>query len=219
MLTQKELGTYLKELRKSKNLSLRKVDELTDITYSHLNMIENGIRRVTPALLKNLATLYNVDYLDLYEKAGYIDLIEDDKKSKIDSKPKGMRIPVLGSIPAGIPMEMIEDIVDWEDISEEMLKGGKQYFALKIKGDSMFPEYLNGDVIIVLKQDDCESGQDCVVAVNGDDATFKRVFKTDNGITLQPLNNSYMPMFYSNDDVLNKPVKILGVVKQIRRNK
>ena len=219
MLTQKELGTYLKELRKSKNLSLRKVDELTDITYSHLNMIENGIRRVTPALLKNLATLYNVDYLDLYEKAGYIDLIEDDKKSKIDSKPKGMRIPVLGSIPAGIPMEMIEDIVDWEDISEEMLKGGKQYFALKIKGDSMFPEYLNGDVIIVLKQDDCESGQDCVVAVNGDDATFKRVFKTDNGITLQPLNNSYMPMFYSNDDVLNKPVKRLGVVKQIRRNK
>ena len=116
MLTQKELGTYLKELRKSKNLSLRKVDELTDITYSHLNMIENGIRRVTPALLKNLATLYNVDYLDLYEKAGYIDLIEDDKKSKIDSKPKGMRIPVLGSIPAGIPMEMIEDIVDWEDM-------------------------------------------------------------------------------------------------------
>ena len=145
--------------------------------------------------------------------------IIDDEQEFIVNQNKSIRIPVLGSIPAGIPMEMIEDIVDWEDISEEMLKGGKQYFALKIKGDSMFPEYLNGDVIIVLKQDDCESGQDCVVAVNGDDATFKRVFKTDNGITLQPLNNSYMPMFYSNDDVLNKPVKILGVVKQIRRNK
>ena len=114
-------------------------------------------------------------------------------------------------------MEMIEDIVDWEDISEEMLKGGKQYFALKIKGDSMFPEYLNGDVIIVLKQDDCENGQDCVVAVNGDDATFKRVFKYDNGITLHPLNNKFMPMFYSNEDIQSKPVKILGVVKQIRR--
>lgn len=128
-------------------------------------------------------------------------------------------IPVLGSIPAGVPMEMIEDIVDWEDISEDMLKGGKEYFALKIKGDSMFPDYLNGDTIIVLKQNDCENGQDCVVAVNGDDATFKRVFKYDNGITLQPLNNSYMPMFYSNDDIINKPVKILGVVKQIRRDK
>lgn len=145
--------------------------------------------------------------------------IIDDEQEFIVNQNKSIRIPVLGSIPAGIPMEMIEDIVDWEDISEEMLKGGKQYFALKIKGDSMFPEYLNDDVIIVLKQDNCESGQDCVVAVNGDDATFKRVFKTGNGITLQPLNNSYMPIFYSNDDILNKPVKILGVVKQIRRNK
>lgn len=154
-------------------------------------------------------------------KAIELDMEHIDDFQNIISEPinNNTKIPVLGSIPAGIPMEMIEDIVDWEDISEEMLKGGKQYFALKIKGDSMFPEYLNGDVIIVLKQDDCESGQDCIVAVNGDDATFKRVFKTDNGITLQPLNNSYMPMFYSNDDVLNKPVKILGVVKQIRRNK
>lgn len=219
MLTQKELGNYLKELRQKNHYSLRKVDELTEITYSHLNMIENGLRRVTPALLKNLASLYKVDYLDLYEKAGYIDLIQEDKKNKIDSKPRAIRIPVLGSIPAGVPMEMIEDIVDWEDLSEDMLKGGKEYFALKIKGDSMYPEYLNNDVIIVLKQDNCENGQDCVVAVNGDNATFKRVFKYDNGITLQPLNNSYMPLFYSNDDILNKPVKILGVVKQIRRDK
>ena len=44
-------------------------------------MIENGKRNVTPALLRNLATLYNIDYLDLYEKAGYIDLIEDEKKT------------------------------------------------------------------------------------------------------------------------------------------
>lgn len=218
MLTQKELGTYLKELRKSKNLSLRKVDELTDITYSHLNMIENGIRRVTPALLKNLATLYNVDYLDLYEKAGYIDLIEDDKKSKIDSKPKGMRIPVLGSIPAGIPIELIEDILDYEDISEEMLKGGKEYFALKIKGSSMWPKYLDGDTIIVLKQDDCESGQDAIVMVNGNDGTFKRVIKKDNGITLEPINQQeYNSVSYTNEEIIQLPVKILGVVKEIRR--
>lgn len=147
------------------------------------------------------------------------DLIESNSNNVYNNNRKTTRIPVLGSIPAGIPMEMIEDVVDWEDISDEMLKGGKQYFALKIKGDSMFPEYLNGDTIIVLKQDDCESGQDCVVAVNGDDATFKRVFKTDNGITLQPLNNNYMPIFYSKEDIINKPVKILGVVKQIRRDK
>ncbi len=136
----------------------------------------------------------------------------------ITIKNKSIRIPVLGSIPAGIPIELIEDIIDYEDISEDMLKGGKEYFALKVKGNSMEPKYLNGDTIIVLKQNDCESGQDCIVMVNGDDGTFKRVFKSDNGITLQPLNNEYMPVFYSNKEVISKPVRILGVVKEIRRS-
>lgn len=131
---------------------------------------------------------------------------------------KSIRIPVLGSIPAGIPIELIQDILDYEDISEEMLKGGKEYFALKVKGNSMEPKYLDGDVLIVLKQNNCESGQDCIVMVNGNDGTFKRVFKTDGGITLQPLNNEYMPAFYSNEDIINKPVKILGIVKEIRRS-
>lgn len=213
MLTQNELGEYLKEIRLKRGFSLRRVDELTDITYSHLNMIENGIRNVTPALLKNLAQLYKIDYLDLYEKAGYIDLIENEKKDN-----KYTHLPVLGRIPAGIPIEMIEDIIDYEDISEDMLKGGKEYFALKVTGNSMEPKYLDGDVLIVLKAEDCESGQDAIIAVNGFDATFKRVFKTEQGITLQPLNNEYMPVFYSNEDVKNKPVKILGVVKEIRRS-
>ena len=81
MLSKEELGKYLKSLRNNKNLSLRDVNKLTDISYTHLNMIENGKRNVTPALLRNLANLYNVDYLDLYEKAGYIDLIESEKLS------------------------------------------------------------------------------------------------------------------------------------------
>lgn len=81
MLSKEDLGKYLKKLRDDKSLSLRQVNKLTDISYTHLNMIENGKRNVTPALLRNLADLYNVDYLDLYEKAGYIDLIESEKLS------------------------------------------------------------------------------------------------------------------------------------------
>lgn len=79
MLSQKELGEYLANIRKEKGISLREVNKFKDISYSHLSMIEHGKRNVTPALLRNLADLYNVDYLDLYEKAGYIDLIEDEK--------------------------------------------------------------------------------------------------------------------------------------------
>ena len=211
-MTKIEFGLYLKELREKRELSLRKVDELTNINYSHLNQIEHGQRNVTPALLKNLSSVYKVYYMELFEKAGYVDLINNEKQHSYT------RIPVLGNIPAGIPIELIEDNLGYEDISEDMLKGGKEYFAVKVQGNSMEPQYLDGDVLIVLKQNSCENKQDCIVMVNGDDGTFKRVFISDTGITLQPLNNEYMPVFYTNKEVIEKPVKILGVVKEIRRS-
>lgn len=126
---------------------------------------------------------------------------------------------VYGTIPAGVPMECIEDIIDTEEISADMLKGDKQYFGLEIKGDSMFPDYLDGDTLILEKVDNCESGQDCVVMVNGNDGTFKRVFKNEQGIILQPLNNNYQPMIYSNEQIEKLPVKIIGRVVELRRKK
>ena len=126
---------------------------------------------------------------------------------------------VYGTIPAGIPMECIEDIIDTEEISADMLKGGKQYFGLCVKGDSMFPEYLDGDTLIIEKVEDCENGQDCIIMVNGSDGTFKRVFKNENGIILQPLNPTFSPMVYSNEDIEKLPIRIIGRVVELRRKK
>ena len=155
--------------------------------------------------------------------ANYFDMKKSDLvESKSNEQGNGINsaiVFVYGTIPAGIPMECIEDILDTEEISADMLKGGKQYFGLKIKGDSMEPDYLDGDVIIFQKQDDCENGDDCVVMVNGNDGTFKRVFKNENGIILQPLNNKYQPMIYSNEQIETLPVKILGVFEELRRKK
>ena len=133
--------------------------------------------------------------------------------------PESAIVFVYGTIPAGIPMECIEDIIDTEEIPASMLKGGKQYFGLKVKGDSMEPEYLDGDTLILEKAEDCESGDDCVVMVNGNDGTFKRVFKNESGIILQPLNNKYQPVPYTNEQIMNLPVKIIGIVEEIRRKK
>lgn len=126
---------------------------------------------------------------------------------------------VYGTIPAGIPMECIEDIIDTEEISADMLKGDKQYFGLKIKGNSMYPDYLDGDTIILEKTDDCESGDECCVMVNGSDGTFKKVIKNENGIILQPLNSEYQPMFYTNEQIKSLPVRIIGKVVELRRKK
>lgn len=155
-----------------------------------------------------LANYFNIQKADLVES-----------KNTLSHSTTSALVFVYGTIPAGIPMECIEDIIDTEEISADMLRGGKQYFGLKVKGNSMEPEYLDGDTLILQKSDNCESGDDCVVMVNGNDGTFKRVFKNENGIILQPLNSTYSPMVYSNEQIQELPVKIIGIVEEIRRKK
>ena len=110
MLTNKEMGEYLEKIRKQKFLSLRQVDYQSNVSYSHLSMIEKGARKALPLTLKELARVYNVDYIDLLEKAGYIDLAQKEKIDNL-SPSNSSEVLVYGTIPAGIPMEMIEDII------------------------------------------------------------------------------------------------------------
>ena len=194
MLSKENLSKYLKQIREVKNLSLREVDKLTNISYTHLNMIENGKRNVTPALLRNLSQLYNVDYLDLYEKAGYIDLIEDEKKSKIKTDILGnpvTPIPLLGSVKSGYNYLAQENWIGTVDVETSLVGDGKDYFALKVKGDSMAPIFIEGDIVIIKKQNDCENNEFSIVIINGDEGTLKKIKKTDSGIILQPLNPAY----------------------------
>lgn len=136
-----------------------------------------------------------------------------------ETAEKPNRIPVLGRIPAGIPIEAVEEVIDWEDIPSMWMAGGKEYFALRIRGDSMYPEYLSGDTIILRKTETCESGDDCAVMVNGDEATFKRIRLTESGMILQPLNPAYEPMAFTAEQVASLPVRILGVEVELRRSK
>ena len=142
------------------------------------------------------------------------DLMED-RSALTNRSKKGFVINVLGRVAAGIPIEAVEDIIDTEEITEEMAATGT-YFGLQIHGDSMEPRMCNGDVVIVRKQDDAESGDVVIAMVNGDDATCKRLRKYRDGIELVSNNPAYPPMFYSNDDIVNKPVKIIGKVVELR---
>ena len=126
-------------------------------------------------------------------------------------------INVYSSVHAGILSEMIENIVDTEEISEKMARSDKTYFGLKVKGDSMFPTYQEGDTLIVEKNTSCESGNDCIVAINGNEAFLKRVYINPTGITLTALNPKYEPLTYTNDEVKKLPVTIIGIVRELRR--
>lgn len=132
-----------------------------------------------------------------------------------DNSPSSI-IPVLEKIPSGMPIETITDIVDYEEIDTETAANG-DYFALKIKGDSMEPRICEGDIVIVRRQDDVDSGEVAIVTVNGNDATIKRLVKYADGIRLVPYNPSYEPIYFTNNEVTEKPVKIIGKVVENRQ--
>lgn len=216
------IGEIILNYRNSFNpkLSQRAFASKTSLSPSYINTLEKIYNpktgkpySVTTDVASELAKAMNMTIEELLSK------INEDQEFITNSQPSSAIVFVYGTIPAGIPMECIEDIIDTEEISADMLKGNKEYFGLKIKGNSMYPEYLDGDIIILEKVEDCESGKDCVVMVNGNDGTFKRVFKNENGIILQPLNNEFQPMVYSNEQIKNLPVRVIGKVVELRRKK
>ena len=164
----------------------------------------NGLKSPRMDKIDAMCTLFNCTRSDLME----------EPKSFI-SKKHGVTINVLGRVAAGLPIEAVENIIDTEEISEELARTG-EFFGLQIHGDSMEPRMYEGDVVIVRKQDDAESGDIVIAMVNGNDATCKRLTKYANGITLSSLNAKYEPLIYSNDEILEKPVKILGKVIELR---
>ena len=134
-----------------------------------------------------------------------------------DNAPaSGVRIPVLGSVAAGIPIDAVENVIDYEEITQAMARDG-EYFGLRIKGNSMEPKISDGDVVIVRKQDTAEDGDLVIALVNGDDGCCKRLRKYENGsVALVSTNPAYDPMYFSVDEISAAPVKIIGKVKELR---
>lgn len=174
-----------------------------------------GFRYSTFSEWLNARKYPRIDKIELL--ANYFGISKSDLVEKRDTTPKtkGVKIPVLGKVAAGVPIEAIEDIIDYEEISESMSRSA-DYFGLQIRGDSMEPKISDGDVVIVRKQDDAESGNIVIATVNGDEATCKKIKKTESGLMLISTNPDYEPFIYSWEDVKRLPVRILGRVVELR---
>ena len=197
----------IKKLRTEFGINQTELGNKIGLSARAIGFYESSDRDIPTSKLQKIADYFNVstDYV----------LGRSSTSQKDDEV---MQIPLLGKIQAGVPTEMFLDIIDYIDIPADMARGNKELFALKTKGKSMEPNFIEGDILIFEKTEDCENGQFCAVAVNGDDATFKKVTKTDAGIMLQPLNPAFETKFYTNEQITSLPVTIIGVLKQIRRN-
>lgn len=201
-------STRLKKLRKNANLTQIEFAKKFNIANGTVGNWESGNRQPDYETLNKIAEFFNVsiDYL----------LCRTDTPKPSSSNSNTIKIPVLGHVAAGIPIEAIEEILDYEELDAQQFNPYCEYFGLKIKGDSMMPRIHNGDVVIVRKQPDIESGEVAIVCINGEEATCKQIQKHSNGITLISYNSIYEPMFFTNEEVMTKPITIIGKVIELR---
>ena len=193
-----------------KNLTQADLCRMTEISKSTMSQYLSG--KYEPSQLKTeiIARALNVNEAWLM---GYD--VPMDRTSHL--RKKGVKIPVLGEVIAGVPIEAIEDILDYEEISEEMASRG-EHFGLKVKGDSMEPVFYAGDIVIVRQQPTADSGDIVIALVNGDESTIKKLKLIDDGLMLIPANSAYEPMYYTRKQIDSLPVSIIGKVVELRRS-
>lgn len=200
------LSDNIRSLRKKTGMSQVEFAQKFNISKGTIAMWETGKRSPDISTILRLAEFFGVT-TDA--------LCGVDKAVNTDNSPAGIKIPVLGIVQAGIPIECVQDILDYEEITPELAASG-DYFALKVRGSSMEPRIMEGDVVVVRQQPDVDSGDIAVVLVNGDSATVKKVVKHKNGISLVAYNPAFTPMFYTVEEITDLPVTILGKVIELR---
>lgn len=190
------IGDRISELLNQNGMNAKELAEKVGATPSTIySLIQRGSSRIDVNLLIKIADVLHTS----------ADAIIKGEDYSIDSRSarKGIRIPVLGRVAAGIPIEAIENIIDYEEIPEQLAKGG-EFFGLQIKGDSMSPRIQEGDVVIVRKQEYAEDGEIVIAMVNGDEACCKRLRKYQGGIQLISFNSAYEPMVFTDEEVQKK---------------
>lgn len=208
------LSERLRFLRTQRNMTQEELAEYIGIGKQAISQYERGVRRPDYETIILFCDFFNVSSDYMIGKSNVtLKLLNSDDIQKLDKKKN--KIPVLGKVAAGLPIEAQEEVIDWEEITDAMSKDG-DYFALQIQGDSMEPRITNGDVIIVRKQDDAESGDTVVAMINGNDAVCKKLKKYKDGIALISTNPAYEPLYFSYSEIGDIPVKIIGKVKELR---
>lgn len=193
----------LKELRERKNITQQELAEALGVQQQQIARYENNQRKFKQDLLCKLADYFNVSINDFFPNTNY-DNAETIKET--------IRIAIYGSIKAGIPLENQNDIVEYMNIPKDWIRGNKSLFGLKVSGDSMNPKYQDGEVVIFEQTNDLEDykNKDCAIMINHTESTFKKVLINDTGIILVPYNTNYDMMPFTNEEIENLPIWILG---------
>jgi repressor LexA len=181
--------------------------------YRHANSISPSLEEIRHHFkLRAVSTVH--EHVEKLKAKGYLrkemNQARGIRTTATSMSEKYIEIDVLGQIAAGSPLEAIENAEPILVSSSIIPKFQGNYFALKVKGDSMIEDgILDGDLVIIKSQQQAQDG-DIVVAIVGDnEATLKRIYKERDRFRLQPANPNLKPMFYKQVEVRGKLVALL----------
>jgi DNA (cytosine-5)-methyltransferase 1 len=147
------------------------------------------------------------------KQAGYLEKTENRARSiNVNERQSLVKIPILGMIAAGQPIEVIENIEDTVSVVSPSIKTSEGYYALRVVGESMIEEGIfDGDIVVIKKQSVAENGQTVVAIIDDNEATLKKLYREKTRYRLEARNQSMLPFY-------RKEVEVRGVVVQVISN-
>ena len=214
----KSVGKLIYDRRTELGITQKEVADFVGVSEATVSRWESGhidnmrrdrIAALSKILRMSLLAIMGIDDTDLSTRL----------PNMISIDARTFRVPIVGRVAAGRPIVADEEIIGYEYIDNKYSKDGHEYFGLRIVGKSMEPTIMDGDIVIVRRQNYVENGEIAIVLIDGEEATAKEVKESADGITLIGHNAAvYTPHFYSAQEVKNLPVQIIGrVVQSIRK--
>ena len=201
----------LKKLRKAKGMTQKELGALCDISESMVSNLESGKKSPSFETLLKLA-----EALD----CSVADILGEERRAP-DIAADFVSFPVMGEVAAGFDHYAVQDWTEGNiDIPASWLRGRprEDYFVLRVCGQSMFPTYQDGDIVLVLKQSTMDhSGQIGVVIYDDDKATLKRVeyVMGEDWMKLSPINPQFPPIMVTDERL--EHCRVLGIPKMLVR--
>lgn len=214
-----KINEHIKNIRNKKGITTYKLAEMTGIPQSTISKIENGKRRIDSDSLQKITKALEIPISTIFQDESSIEaeVLLVKESTVYDSinvnKSNITNIPIVGTVRAGEPILAQENITGYSPVLNKFISRDKNYFYLRVQGDSMNQEFNEGDLLLIEQTDYIENGDIAVVLIDGQEATVKKVIKNENMVTLIPMstNPKYVPKMY---DVVKDEIKIIGKVIQ-----
>lgn len=203
-------GERIKQLRKKHNLTQEELGAKIGVKKAAIQKYEKG----TVKNIKRDSLIALAKYLDTTPE--YLLGWEDTPSNALfTDESEFVMIPIIGRVAAGLSCFAETNITDYEPVQKNNITSGEQYAFLRVVGDSMYPMFMEGDLVLVRCQTSVDSGSYAVVTIDGEDGVVKKIVYGSDFIELQSINPMYPPRRFEGEEVMR--IRVFGLVKEIKR--